>query len=282
MKQNQVWFVTGASKGFGFEITKAALKAGHKVVATVRSNPGRLSSQFNSKDLFVVVLDVTKEGQVKDGVKQAIDQFGRIDVLVNNAGFGLLGAIEEISDSEAKRQFDTNVFGLLNVTRAVLPFMRKERSGHIINISSVLGYATLFPGLAIYSATKFAVEGISEGLSLELEPFGISVTAVAPGLFRTDFTSSDSYQNAEAELEAYKDTVGLRRVAVKDLHGNQPGDPAKLASVVVQIASGDHPPRHLPIGRDSVAAIRAKYNSTAKEVDEWEELSSSTDHAVVA
>jgi len=282
MKQNQVWFVTGASKGFGFEITKAALKAGHKVVATVRSNPGRLSSQFNSKDLFVVVLDVTKEGQVKDGVKQAIDQFGRIDVLVNNAGFGLLGAIEEISDSEAKRQFDTNVFGLLNVTRAVLPFMRKERSGHIINISSVLGYATLFPGLAIYSATKFAVEGISEGLSLELEPFGISVTAVAPGLFRTDFTSSDSYQNAEAELEAYKDTVALRRVAVKDLHGNQPGDPAKLASVVVQIASGDHPPRHLPIGRDSVAAIRAKYNSTAKEVDEWEELSSSTDHAVVA
>ncbi|KIC93987.1 oxidoreductase [Flavihumibacter solisilvae] len=282
MKQNQVWFVTGASKGFGFEITKAALKAGHKVVATVRSNPGRLSSQFNSKDLFVVVLDVTKEGQVKDGVKQAIDQFGRIDVLVNNAGFGLLGAIEEISDSEAKRQFDTNVFGLLNVTRAVLPFMRKERLGHIINISSVLGYATLFPGLAIYSATKFAVEGISEGLSLELEPFGISVTAVAPGLFRTDFTSSDSYQNAEAELEAYKDTVGLRRVAVKDLHGNQPGDPAKLASVVVQIASGDHPPRHLPIGRDSVAAIRAKYNSTAKEVDEWEELSSSTDHAVVA
>ena len=282
MKQNQVWFITGASKGFGLEITKAALKAGHKVVATVRSNPERLSSQLNNKNLLVVVLDVTKEEQVKEGVNKAIDHFGRIDVLVNNAGFGLLGAIEEISDAEAKRQFDTNVFGLLNVTRTVLPFMRRERAGHIINISSVLGYATLFPGLGIYSATKFAVEGISEGLYLELEPFGISVTAVAPGLFRTDFTSSESYQNAEAELEAYKDTVGQRRKAVSDLHGNQPGDPAKLASVIVQVAADDQPPRHLPIGRDSVAAFRAKYDLTAKEVDEWEEISSSTDHEIVA
>lgn len=278
MKNQKVWFVTGASKGFGLQITKAVLQAGHKVVATVRNNPQKLTDLLQHKDLLVVVLDVNKEDQVKAGVQKAIDHFGTIDVLVNNAGFGLMGAIEEISDAEARRQFDTNVFGLLNVSRAVIPQLRKQGSGHIINISSVLGHATLFIGLGIYSATKFAVEGISEGLALELEPFGIKVTAVAPGLFSTDFASAESYQSSEIILDDYKDTVGAMRTRVKDLHGNQPGDPAKLAKVIVQLAEADQPPRHLPVGRDSVAAIREKFMTTAKEINEWEEVSSSTDH----
>lgn len=280
MKKEKVWFVTGASKGFGFDIAKAALTAGDKVVATVRNNPDQLRSALQHDDrLLVVVLDVTKEAQVKEGVQNAISRFGQIDVLVNNAGYGLFGATEEASDEEVKKQYDTNVFGLLSVTRAVLPHMRAKKSGHIINISSLFGYGASTPGLGIYGSTKFAVEGISEGLALEVGPLGIHVTAVAPGLFSTEFVSAGSYQAARVELDAYKDTVGALRQAVVHLHGKQPGDPAKLAQVIIQLAETKNPPLHLPIGKDSVAAFRTKMEKMEKEVDEWEEVSSSTDHA---
>lgn len=279
MKQEKVWFVTGASKGFGFDIAKAALIAGDKVVATVRNNPDQLRSALQHDDkLLVVVLDVTKEAQVKEGVRDAISRFGRIDVLVNNAGYGLFGATEEATDEEVRKQYDTNVFGLLNVTRAVLPHMRDKKSGHIINISSLFGYGASTPGLGLYGSTKFAVEGISEGLALEVGPLGIHVTAVAPGLFSTDFVSASSYQAARLELDAYKDTVGALRKAVAHLDGNQPGDPAKLAQVIIRLAGSKHPPLHLPIGKDAVAAFRTATEKTRKDVDEWEEVSGSTDH----
>jgi NADP-dependent 3-hydroxy acid dehydrogenase YdfG len=162
--EQKVWFITGASKGFGLEIAKAALANGDKIVATVRKNPEAFVAKFQEKDsVLIVQLDVTNEQQVKIGVEKAINRFGRIDVLVNNAGYGLLAATEEASDEEVKKQYDTNVFGLLNVTRAVLPHMRSQRSGHIINISSLFGYLASVPGLGIYGSTKFAVEGISEG-----------------------------------------------------------------------------------------------------------------------
>ena len=277
--KNKVWFITGASKGFGFEIAKAALASGDTVVATVRKNAKDLAARLGDpKKALVVTLDVTNEAEVKTGVKEAIDQFGRIDVLVNNAGYGLLAATEEATNEEVKKQYDTNVFGLLNVTRAVLPHLRKQGSGHIINISSLFGYLNSVPGFGLYGSTKYAVEGITEGLALELKPLGIHVTAAAPGLFSTEFVSTDSYQSSGLILDAYKDTVGAIRNATTHIHGNQPGDPAKLAGVIVQLAASENPPLHLPIGPDSVENFRKKTAEMTKEVDEWEAISNSTNH----
>ena len=313
MKKQKVWFITGASKGFGLEIAKAALAAGDHVVGTVRNNAEGLESSLRERksaligenggngatpgvvgegvlpglgdggilpgtdgEALVVTLDVTKEEEVKKGVEEAIARYGRIDVLVNNAGYGLLGAVEEVSDEEVKKQYATNVFGLLNVTRAVLPYMRSQHSGHIINISSLFGYSAAPAGLTLYGSTKFAVEGISEGLALEVKPFGIHVTAAAPGLFRTSFASAESYQSSSIVLDAYKDTVGAIRVGIGHLDGNQPGDPVKLAQLLVKVANTENPPLHLPIGKDAIASFRTKTEQMAKEVDEWEELSVGT------
>lgn len=282
MKKQKVWFVTGASKGFGLEIVKAALAEGDQVVATVRKNADALRSAIQqNKDALVVTLDVTNEDQVKKGVQEAISRFGRIDVLVNNAGYGLLAATEEASAEEVKKQYDTNVFGLLNVTRAVLPHMRSRHSGHIINISSLFGYRAATPGFGLYGSTKFAVEGISEGLALEVAPLGIHITSAAPGLFSTDFASTDSYMSSETVLDAYKDTVGAVRGFIGQFHGNQPGDPAKLARVIVTIAGTENPPLHLPIGKDAVASFRTKTEEMQKEVAVWESLAASTDHDAV-
>jgi NAD(P)-dependent dehydrogenase (short-subunit alcohol dehydrogenase family) len=277
--KSKVWFITGASKGFGFEIARAALAAGDQVVATVRKEAGQLASRLGGGDrVLVVTLDVTDEKAVKAGVQAAIDRFQRIDVLVNNAGYGLLGATEETSAEEVRKQYDTNVFGLLNVTRAVIPHLRRQASGHIINISSVFGYLNNVPGFGIYGSTKYAVEGLSEGFAVELKPFGVRVTAVAPGLFSTDFVSTDSYQGSAVVLDAYKETVGAVRAFAGQLHGNQPGDPAKLAAVIIQLAASENPPLHLPVGRDSVKSFREKIAQSVADVDQWEAVSTSTDH----
>jgi len=279
MKTQKVWFITGASKGFGFEIAKAALEAGQKVVATVRNNADSLKSALlNNELLEVVTLDVTNETEVAAGVQKAIDRFGKIDVVVNNAGFGLLAATEEASDSEVRKQYDTNVFGLLNVIRAVLPQLRKQQSGHIINISSLFGYMASIPGFGLYGSTKFAVEGISEGLALEVKPLGIHVTAAAPGLFRTNFAAPDSYQLSKIKLDAYAGNVGAIRGHMSNVDGNQSGDPQKLAQVILELADSESPPLHLPIGKDSINSFRNKVTQMSKEVDEWEAISGSTEY----
>ena len=277
--KNKVWFITGASKGFGFEIARAVLASGDQVVATVRKNAGELAARLNGGDrVLVVTLDVTSEKDVKAGVQAAIDRYKRIDVLVNNAGYGLLGATEEASAEEVRKQYDTNVFGLLNVTRAVLPQLRKQASGHIINISSLFGYLNNLPGFGLYGSTKYAVEGISEGLAAEVRPLGIRVTAVAPGLFSTDFVSAGSYQPSAVVLDAYKETVGAMRVFASQFHGKQPGDPVKLAAVIVKLAASENPPLHLPVGSDAVKNLREKIAQISKEVEEWESVSTGTDH----
>jgi NAD(P)-dependent dehydrogenase (short-subunit alcohol dehydrogenase family) len=277
--KNKVWFITGASKGFGFEIARAALASGDRVVATVRKNAGELAARLDGGDrVLVVTLDVTSEKEVAAGVHAAIDRFKRIDVLVNNAGYGLLAATEEASSEEVRKQYDTNVFGLLNVTRAVLPQLRKQASGHIINISSLFAYLNNVPGFGLYGSTKYAVEGISEGLATELKPLGIQVTAVAPGLFSTDFASADSYQRGAVILDAYKDTVGAIRTYMGQFHGSQPGDPAKLAAVIVKLAASENPPLHLPVGSDAVKNLREKIAQITREVEEWESVSTGTDH----
>jgi len=277
--KNKVWFITGASKGFGFEIAKAALASGGYVVATVRKDAEQLASRLKAEDrALVVTLDVTNENEVKAGVQAAINRFKRVDVLVNNAGYGLLAATEEASAEEIRKQYETNVFGLLNVTRAVLPQLRKQASGHIINISSLFGYMNNTPGFGLYGSTKYAVEGISEGLADELKPLGIQVTAVAPGYFSTDFASADSYQSSALILNAYKETVGAVRARIGQFHGNQPGDPAKLADVIVKLAASENPPLHLPVGRDAVKSLRDKIAQVTEELTAWESISTSTDH----
>ncbi len=278
MKTQKVWFITGASRGFGFEIAKAALAAGDQVVAAVRKQPEQLAAELrNHPGLRVVVLDVTRAPQVKEGVAQAVAHFGRIDVLVNNAGYGFLGAFEEATEEEVSRQFDTNVFGLIRVTQAVLPYMRERKTGHIINVSSLFAYHATVPGFGLYGASKFAVEGISEGLALEVNSLGIRVTALAPGLFSTDFLSGDSYVAGANVLEAYAPTVGRIRAAAGHIHGNQPGDPAKLAQVVLQLADSPTPPVHLPVGKDALASYRSKAAAMEAEVNAWESVSASTD-----
>jgi NAD(P)-dependent dehydrogenase (short-subunit alcohol dehydrogenase family) len=208
-------------------------------------------------------MDVTQEDQVQAAVQQSIARFDRIDVLVNNAGYGMITAIEEATDAEVRKQYDTNVFGLLNVTRAVLPYLRQQKSGHVINISSLFGYDVV-PGWGLYGSTKFAVEGLSKGLAVELAPLGIHVTTVAPGLFTTDFLSTDSYVAAKTIIDDYQATVGRMRSGADALHGNQPGDPKKFAQVIIQLANTERPPLHLPCweGHDRDVPEQRRENGT--------------------
>jgi NAD(P)-dependent dehydrogenase (short-subunit alcohol dehydrogenase family) len=271
----KVWLITGASRGFGAEIAKAVLHAGDKVVATARKTEA-LDFIGKSGNVFKAALDVTDEEQVKSAVGASLAHFGRIDVLVNNAGFGLLGAVEEASAREVENLYRTNVFGLLNVTRAVLPAMRKQRSGHILNISSDAGYSAR-PGWGLYCSTKFAVEGVSEALHAELAPLGIRVTLVEPGDFRTDFLGRNSLTTTAQRISDYAPTAGkmLEFAAVR--HGRQPGDPEKLAQALIQIVNAAEPPVRLPLGIDTLARIAEKNAFVEKETSQWRELSQSTD-----
>ncbi|WP_121810701.1 oxidoreductase [Mucilaginibacter kameinonensis] len=282
MKTQKVILVTGASKGFGLEIAKTALAAGDKVIATVRSKADQLAVTLsNNPNLLVVTMDVTNEAQVKAAVAEGLLRFGKIDVVINNAGYGIVTAIEEATDAEVKAQYETNVFGLLNVLRVVLPHLRAQRSGHIINVSSLFGFDAI-PGWALYGSTKFAVEGISKGLAAELAPLNIKVTVVEPGLFSTEFLSAESYSAAKNIIADYTETVGPMRTGADQLHGNQPGDPKKLAKVVVDLAHNENPPLHLPIGKDAVGMYKANAEKTSKEIDQWIAVSTSTDHDHVA
>lgn len=272
----RVWFITGASRGFGARITAQALAQGDAVVATAR-DPSTVTKQFGENEsLLAVKLDVTNEAQAHEAARAAVKKFGRIDVLVNNAGFGLLGAVEEASDAEVQRVFGTNVFGLLNVTRAVLPHMRRQRSGHVINISSVGGYAG-YPGWGVYGATKFAVEGLSEAMTAELAPLGIHVTVVEPGFFRTDFLDDQSLSRTRQEIPDYIDTVGKTRNVAADVNHAQRGDPSKLAAAFMKLVDAKTPPTRLPLGSDTVERIEAKNAHVEKELAAWRSVSISTD-----
>lgn len=269
----KTWFITGASRGFGEEITKAALAAGDAVVAAART-PGDVTARIGEHPrLMPVALDVNDEAQVNAAVDAAIERFGGIDVLVNNAGFGLVGAVEEVSDAEARAVFDTNVFGLLRVTRAVLPHLRARRRGHVINLSSVGGFSGA-PGYGIYCATKFAVEGLSEALAGEVAPLGIHVTVVEPGYFRTDFLSAASVRIAGAAIADYAGTTGKQRARERD--GLQPGDPALGARAIVTMAQAAQPPLRLPLGADAFAANQHKLAQVTAEMAAWQALGEAT------
>jgi NAD(P)-dependent dehydrogenase (short-subunit alcohol dehydrogenase family) len=278
MNTSKVWIITGAARGFGLEITRAALASGGTVIATVRSRPEELRAQLDHHPrLEAELLDIADEAQARDVAARAVAKFGRIDVLVNNAGAGLLSAVEEASDAEVRRNYDINVFGLLNVTRAVLPHMRRQRSGHIINLSSVGGLVG-FAGWGLYGSTKFAVEGITEALASELAPLGIHATTVEPGYFRTNFLDKSSLTLAAQEIGDYAATSGKMREAATQVSYRQPGDPVKLAAAIVRLAASPKPPVHLPLGNDTLAAYRAKTAAFEQEIVEWHDVITGTDH----
>jgi NAD(P)-dependent dehydrogenase (short-subunit alcohol dehydrogenase family) len=271
----RVWFITGASRGLGALIAAEALAAGDAVVATAR-DPKSVTARFGEHPrLLAVKLDVTKEEQARDAAAAAIQRFGRIDILLNNAGYGLLSAVEEASAQDVERVFGTNVFGLLAVTRAVLPHMRRQRSGHVLNISSIGGYSA-FPGWGVYGATKFAVEGLTEALAAELAPLGIKVTIVEPGFFRTDFLDAQSL-SVSKPIADYAETAGATRQLAGALNHAQPGDPAKLAKAMLTLVEATHPPLRLPLGSDTLARIESKNRGVAEEIATWRQLALSTD-----
>ncbi|GAB3004624.1 oxidoreductase [Mycobacterium bourgelatii] len=274
----KVWFLTGASRGFGLEIARKILSQGDKVVATARRT-NQIHEQLPGAgdNLLAVDLDVTNGEQATKAVQSAVDAFGRIDVLVNNAGRGLLGAVEESSDASARAVYEVNVFGTLTMQRAVLPVMRRQRSGRIINISSIGGLLGS-PGWGVYCSTKFAMEGFSEALAKEVKPLGIWVTIVEPGYFRTDFLDASSLGTEETIIADYESTAGAVRARAAELNHEQPGDPVKAAAAIVDIAAAAEPPVHLLLGSDCVAAVENKIQQLQAEIDAWRAVSLSTDH----
>jgi NAD(P)-dependent dehydrogenase (short-subunit alcohol dehydrogenase family) len=265
------WFVTGISRGFGKALCEELLRRGHRVVGTTRNG----SSDMAHENLTVMPLDVTDARQTDHVIKEAADVLGRIDVIVNNAGFGMVGAVEEVSPEEAQATFDTNFFGTLNVIRATLPHFRAHHGGHIVNFSSV-GGITGSAGFGIYNAAKFAVEGLSEALELELKPFDIKVTMVEPGYFRTDFLSSGSIKKAATLIDAYAETSGKARDNVSSHSGQQAGDPAKAVRVIIDAVESPCPPLRLPLGPDCYARIDQKLARLKKDIDGWREVASAT------
>jgi NAD(P)-dependent dehydrogenase (short-subunit alcohol dehydrogenase family) len=275
----KVAFITGISRGLGKAIAEAFLSRGDMVIGTSRS--GKADVQQTSGELHVLPLDVTNREQVFRTVASAHAIHNRIDVLVNNAGFGLLGAIEESSHADTQDVMEVNFFGTLNVTQAALPFLRTQGQGHIVNISSIAGLAPR-AGYGIYAAAKFAVEGMSESLAEELGPLGIHVTVVEPGGFRTDFLSERSIRRTDPEIDAYSATSGemVKRLAQSD--GKQIGNPAMGAKAILQAIDSPAPPLHLLLGSDALRRARTKLAELTQEIDRWENLTLSTDFAQAA
>lgn len=273
----RTWFITGASRGFGALITQEALNAGDAVVATAR-NPQTITDRFGEHpNLLAVALDVTDETQAHAAAEAAVKRFGTIDILLNNAGYGLLGAVEEATAEEIEKLYATNVFGVLKVTRAILPHMRRQRSGHVINISSIGGYVG-FPGWGVYGSTKFAIEGITEALAVEVKPMGIKVTVVEPGFFRTDFLDETSLSVSPSSIADYAQTpAGAMRDFASGKNHGQPGDPARFAKGMITLANAENPPLRMLFGTDTIAAIEAKNASVAEELAIWRDLAASTD-----
>ncbi|WP_030670650.1 oxidoreductase [Streptomyces sp. NRRL B-1347] len=271
-----VWFVTGASRGLGAEITREALDRGHRVIATARDASAVLRVHPQEPDgLLAVQADVTEPQQLTAAVEAGLAEFGRIDVVANNAGYGLVGAIEEVPDKAARALFDVNVFGVLNTLRATLPTLRAQRSGHVLNIGSVGGFATA-PAVGLYGASKFALEGITEALHGELAPLGVRVTIVEPGGFRTDFLSSLSIHTEPASITDYAIGAGPVREAMAQNDGRQQGDPAKAAKAIVDITEAPEPPLRLQLGADAVERIEAKLDLVRRELDQWRHVALST------
>ncbi|HEY3744624.1 MAG TPA: oxidoreductase [Gemmatimonadaceae bacterium] len=266
---DKVWFITGCSTGFGRELAKAVLERGYRAVVTAR-NPAKVEDIVAGHQNRALVLElyVTDSVQVDAAVKSAEQHFKRIDVLVNNAGIGYFGAVEESDEDEVRRMFEINFFGLSRMTRTVLPIMRAQRSGHIVNISSIGGLRS-FPTLAYYHATKYAVEGFSESLALEVAPLGIKVTIVEPSGFRTDWAGRSAAESKN-RIADYAPTAGKNLEDLRGYSGKQPGDPVRAAAAIITAVESPNPPLRLLLGKAALKGARAKLDMLKKDFDAWE------------
>ncbi len=273
----RVWLITGASTGFGREMAEQLLARGAKVVATARK-PEQLA-EFGSQypdTALILPLDVMDQAAVDSAVKAALDRFGGVDVLVNNAGYGVSGAIEEVSEAEFMPMFETNVFGLLRVTRALLPQFRERKRGNIVNISSIGGLIGT-PGVGYYNASKFAVNGLSEALAGEMAPLGVHVTVVEPGPFRTDFLGR-SATIAAHQIEEYKQSAGKSREYFETQAGKQAGDPVKAVEAILAAVEAPEPPRHLVLGKQAYERMQARLELWSKDLATWKDTTLGADY----
>lgn len=272
--KNKIWFITGISSGLGKALAQTVMAKGDFVIGTFRKEEQVITfnSRYKEKG-FALTLDISKPREIEDAVKLVTNKFGTIDVLVNNAGFGLAGAIEETSMTETREIFETNFFGTLQITQSFLPILRQQKSGHIIQISSHGGFKA-FAGFGIYNASKFALEGFSEALAQEVAPFGIKLTIVEPGPFRTNFAGS-SFKQAQNIIDDYLPTAGAFRERMSQVHGNQEGDPNKAALAIVNITKLDLPPHRLPLGKIALISLNSKLTSVQKDLQDCKELAES-------
>ncbi len=275
----RVWFITGASTGFGRELAEQVLADGDKVVATARKPEqlAELGRQYPETAL-ILPLDVMQQSAVDSAVKAALDRFGRVDVLVNNAGYGVNGAIEEVSEAEYMPMFETNVFGLLRVTRALLPQFRERKSGNIVNLSSIGGLIGT-PGVGYYNASKFAVNGLSEALAGEMAPLGVHVTIVEPGPFRTDFLGR-SATIAKHQIEEYRQSAGKSREYFETQAGKQAGDPVKAVKAIMAAVAAPEPPKHLVLGKQAYDRMEARLELWKNDLAAWKDTTLGADYAL--
>jgi len=275
LAQDPVWFITGCSTGFGRSLAKAVLARGERVVATARDVARVADLEGASDRLLPLALDVTDDAQIAAAIDAARERFGRVDVLVNNAGYGYQASIEEGEDAEIRAQFDANVFGLFALTRAVLPLMRAQGGGHVINITSVAGLVG-FPGSGYYAASKHAVEGWSDALAAEVAPLGLHVTCVEPGPFRTDWAGR-SLRQTPVRIDAYQATVGQRMESTRSVSGRQAGDPERAAAAIISLAEEAEPPRHMVLGAWGIDQVTERLRRRLKEIEARREAAIATD-----
>ena len=252
----KVWYITGASKGLGLALAKQLLSEGKKVAATSRSIEDLKKAVGENENFLPLAVNILNEESVEESIKKTVERFGSIDVVVNNAGYGLAGALEELTDAETRQNFEVNVFGSLNVIRKVLPYLRKQQSGHIFNVSSIGGFTGSFPGFGIYCATKFAVQGFTESLAEEVKDFGIKATIVSPGYFRTNFLNDSSLNVPKNQLQEYKTVRDVQAAHENEINGNQQGDPQKAALAFIKTADMQNPPVHLFLGQEDRKSTR--------------------------
>ncbi|GEJ46431.1 MULTISPECIES: SDR family NAD(P)-dependent oxidoreductase [unclassified Chryseobacterium] len=277
METKKVWFVTGASKGLGFELVKKLLSEGFQVAATSRTVESLIATIGETSENFLPLsVNITDNNDIKSAIAKTVEYFGQIDVIVNNAGYGQIGTLEELTDEEARENYAVNVFGTLNVIRNAMPYLREQRSGNIFNISSVGGYSGNFPGWGIYCSTKFAVAGFTEALAEEVKDFGVHATVVYPGYFRTDFLNKDSVKTPANPIQAYEAARTSEQAHLNEINGNQPNDPAKAADVLIQISKEKNPPVHLLLGVGTMEFLNNKIDILKKDAEKWENLTVST------
>jgi len=274
---DKIWIVTGASKGLGLSLTKKLLAEGYKVGATSRKlHDLLLVAGSETTDFLPVEMDITDEHSVKKGINQVIEKFGRIDVVVNNAGFGQTGTIEELSNTEVLESFNVNVFGMLNVIRTVMPYFRERKTGHFFNVSSIGGYTGGYAGWGIYCSTKFAVAGLTEALFAETKALGIKSTVVYPGAFRTNFLTQDSLKTPSVQIEQYREARDSQQYYQNELNGNQQGNPEKFAEALITASREANSPLHLFLGKDAYNASFKKMYAVKLDLETWKTLSFST------